>query len=106
MNKILFLVTALSASAVLAETKTSVTNAPATAASATTVVCRDDGLERLFDEAGLNFRFVEDPGVYELTFSQDDLAGTVPAKFKMERGQTPNHFTPSLRPIWRRGAWG
>ena len=24
------------------------------------------------NEAGLNFRFVEDPGVYELTFSQDN----------------------------------
>ena len=57
MNKILFLVAALSAFAALAEEKTSVTNA----------VCRDKGLERLFDKAGLKFRFVEDPGVYELT---------------------------------------
>ena len=72
MNKILFLVAALSVLAAFAEEKTSVTNASATAASATTVVCRDDGLERLFDEAGLNFRFVEDPGLYELTFSQDN----------------------------------
>ena len=72
MNKILFLVAVLSAFTVLAEEKASATNAPAVAASATTAVCRDVGLERLLNEAGLNFRFVEDPGVYELTFPQDN----------------------------------
>lgn len=72
MNKILFLVAALSAFAALAEEKTSVTNAPASTTSVTNAVCGDKGLERLFDKAGLKFRFVENPGVYELTFPQDN----------------------------------
>lgn len=72
MNKVILSVVLLSGFAAFAEEGGATTNALAAKVGDQKHVCRDKGLERLFDKAGLKFRFVEDPGVYELTFPQDN----------------------------------
>ena len=72
MNKVVLSVVLLSGFAAFAEESGATTNSLAAKVGDQKHVCRDEGLERLFNEVDLKFRFVEDPGVYELTFSYDN----------------------------------